>query len=1016
MKRIFGNPQLSKETLQLQTFEQTLKTRTPYAVMQIATTCDETKAQQNFCYPIRVTVKEFAYNWKTDRYEDTIAFDKMIKCPDESLKYATDRLHYNNIFVRNGMDKDAYMRGENVLDVDTFKTEFDRFMSAISENPNEPLILSNDNYTISKYATLEKINCADKLQEMHKNHRLLSITDLTKAHFNEKSLSNGGRGINYTITLDSLKQYLEKHGVIALENNNKPLPEARIKTVCDFATYFGRYVHTFGSKEQAEETLKIHKEIESKIEGGKLKYRDSSLEEKLRTFIEMGQLTPEMLQRDTECDLNKMLDIFEGKGANGIVIMQAATTGTGTRATPIQFTAMALSVNEGNFKPESYISFNIECASKNNLEYALQNEKYDSFAKAGINREDYLNGKGVKGFAEATKVIDNFMKKYDDYTIVSCGKYFNNKRDTKTSDISFTQGAMKSICNFPWTSRPSIDFQNVEKQYAYRAHFSDRYDKNALFDESKWGNSTFRLEDLAAYHERNIIGTRAKCEFMCDMLSIIAEQDILVAKGELHAERIQPLDIDGAKIINKDIADELRATLPAETSPIVVIENLKEDMAKEPDDIPLIELSESIKSAFESPIENADNLKKTEPASKPPEKDDDGSFIEDDADFPADVISDKDVIYDGYKTNDEAAKEAEEKAAVNAQPAPDKPPLSAAGYGPNTESRIISSDIDKQNKIDRLKRLAGGVKIGNKTLTQSDEIDKSKIKEENGFAYIEKSEDDMLKDMVKSVITKKDTTNRYDKPTVDKILSEAGFTDAIKSVLESNKNKQIKMANAGLTPKTFEDILDADILHVVRNIDGGKQPLDGIIIEPKPDKPMEMLVEPTPVPQKQQEAEQPPKQAVAEAPAAVREEPKPEPVRVTTPAYDRPVERPAPAAGLDADTTRMLANILAATNKQTDAIRGQTEAIREQANAEKELLKLQINQSQANIEALIAQNQSMTAVLRETVVQFSRAYTIVNEMAMGRSLSEETNELLADVNEAMQNISRQLEGQKGIER
>ncbi len=996
MKHIFGNPQLSKETLQLQTLEHTLKTRTPYAVMQIATTCDETKAQKDFSYPIRVCVKEFSYNWKTDRYEETIAFDKLVKCPENSLKFAVDHLHFNNVFERNGIDKDAYINGENVLDTDTFKKELSRFISAISENPNEPLIISNDNYSISNISALEKINCADVLQNMNKAHRVLSITDLTKAHFNEKSQN---RGVNYNYTLDSVKQYLEKNGTVTIEANNKPLPEARIKTVCDFATYFGRYVHTFSSRESAEETMKKHEEIEGKIEGGKLKYRDSSLEEKLKTIMEMGQISPDMLNRDSDCDLNKLYDIYEGKGPNGIVIMQVATTGTGNRATPIQFTAMALAVNEGKFKPESYISFNIQCASKNNLEYALQNKEYDTFAKAGINREDYLKGINVKPFEEATKVIDNFMKKYEDYAIVSSGSYFNNKK------ISFTQGAMKSICNFPWTSVPAIDFQNIEKQYAYRTHYSDKYDKNVLFDESKWGTSTFRLEDLASYHNRNIIGTRAKCEFMCDMLSILAKQYMMLVKGELHAEHIQPIDIDGKKSLDKTVAEELRSSLPSDDSPIVVIENLKADIAKEPDDIHLIDISENISSAYENPEirPETNHDKKSEPvisSDSKPEKDSDGSFIESEEDIPADIISDK----------DEKKAEVIKNTAVSSEK-----PQSLINVTTDAQHQKPTEE-EKQKKIERLKRIAGGVKYGNKTYSQADSNSKAEIKEDNGFAYIKKTETDILKDVISFALSKETTQGKYEKADIEKFISQPSYLEAFQAVIESNKNKQVKMSGAGLSKQTFDDILDADILHVARNIENGKSLLEGIIIEPKPEKPMDLSIEPTPV----QHIEEPKQQETiishteqntdiaSNNIAEEKQEPVPERV------IERVVEKPT--SGMDVDTTKMLASILAATNRQTDAIRGQTEAIREQANAEKDLLQLQISQSQNNIEALLAQNQAMTSVLREAVVQFSRAYTVVNEIALGRDINEQTAELLADVSAAMQNISRQLDKQKTAER
>lgn len=1014
MKQIFGNPRDPLGNLQLLTLGHTLKTRTNFAVLQIVTTCDETKSQKDFSYPIRVTAKEFSYNWKTDRYEETIAFDRMVRCPDEALKFAVDRLHYNNVFERNGIDKDAYVNHENVLEVDAFRTEFNRFISAISENPNEPIIISNDNYAISNFSALDKIDCTEELRNMYKTHRVLSITDLTKAHFNEKA---GGKGINYTITLDSVRQYLEKNGTTAIEANGKPLPEARIKTVVDFATYFGRYIHTFASKEAAEETLKIHNEIEAKIEGGKLKYRDSTLEEKLKTLEQMGQLSPEMLNRDSDCDLNKLLDIFEGKGASGIVLMQAATTGLPPRATPIQFTAAAFSVNEGKFNLEGFISMTMECASKSNLEYALQNKEYDYFANAGINREDYLNGKGVKKFDEATKKIAEFMSKYEDYAIVSNGKYFNNKRDSKTN-ISFTQGAMKSIGNFPFTSAPAIDFNSAFKAYVYRAHYSDKYDKNILFDEFKWGNTTFRLEELAKYHGQNIIGTRAKCEFMYDMLKLIAEQDIKLVKGEIHAEHIQPIDIDGRKAINKNIADELRASeLPSEDSPIVIIEKVKENLAKEPDDIQLINISESLSSAYESPETKAEEHPKPDKQANQSEKDNDGEFIEADEVVSADITPtpNKEGNTSGTKQSVEAIKPQNEPAPVRKQ----EPVLPKVESQPK-EMPQNAAEIEKQKKIERLKRLAGNVKIGNTTLEQSD--DKVNIKEENGFAYIEKSEDDKLKDMVTSVLRKDTNLVKYEKADIERLTSKPEYIDAYKAVVESNKNKQVKLSNSGLSRSTFENMLDGDIIRVASNIDKGKSLLDGIIIEPKAEKPMEMPVEPTPAPVQQKEevkiqepAKQQPVQAPVEAPkptAEHKQEPAPAPVP------ERVVERiiEKPASGMDAETTRMLANILAATNRQTDAIRGQTEAMREQANAEKDLLKLQISQSQNNIEALLAQNQAMTTVLREAVVQFSRAYTVVNEIALGRDISEQTNELLADVSEAMQNISRQLDRQKGTER
>lgn len=122
----------------LMMLEETLKKHEPYAVINVSTTgLDNSEFDKHS--PTRVCVQEYIWNEKTKKYEEGLAFDKMVKCGDEALQKALEPNAYD-VFENGGIDREAYIKGENVLEQAEFAKAYSDFMESLKK---ETMLIAN---------------------------------------------------------------------------------------------------------------------------------------------------------------------------------------------------------------------------------------------------------------------------------------------------------------------------------------------------------------------------------------------------------------------------------------------------------------------------------------------------------------------------------------------------------------------------------------------------------------------------------------------------------------------------------------------------------------------------------------------------------------------------------------------------------------------------------------------------------------------------------------------------------
>lgn len=524
------NFKISENALELLSLDETLKARQPYMVIAISATGidDDVYADHR---PTRIYVKEYVYSEENNGYIEGIGFDKLVEATQESIQVAIDNLETVDVFERGGIDREAYLRGENVESLVSVQDDFNSFIAAHADNTK--FIMSSAEFCMKM---LHRIGCDEELLKQKENHNLLDITALASAYLaDNKSVYNKGSN-----TLEELRN------VINGRNDNSKIlgVDARCEVMTAFATKRGREMGFIASDLEAQNAVieKTYKKDMS--DNGKLKYRDASLESKFDKLVKIDVLNEAMMNRDYDCALNRLYDCFENKnGIKGVILMQCATTGKGTSAdVPIQFTALKMDIENGALKPtKDGCSFDIKCDNRS-LQQAISIKEsggFDAFAYTGINLDTYRSGKitlpngkpsnkPLKTDEQALATISAFFSKVDinEYPIVSCGS------SVKAKTRSYAQEALSSLGNIPMIDAPFIDFADVLKQYAYVSHYDAKYERNAIFDEEKWSSNTFSLEDLAKYKDKPIRHTQFKCMLMGGAIDDICRQHYEMEYGK----------------------------------------------------------------------------------------------------------------------------------------------------------------------------------------------------------------------------------------------------------------------------------------------------------------------------------------------------------------------------------------------------------------------------------------------------------------------------------------------------
>ena len=510
--------------------EETLKEHKDYCLLAVSTTgVAETDEA------IRVCAFQYTYDEATKSYERGYALDELIKADDEAVQAAIQRADAGDYdcFTNGGIDKEAYLRGDGVLTPAEFKNRFDSFMKSLDDNT---LIIANNAAHCLTF--LDRLDCAEKLQEMDDDDQILCQNKLSVEYFSKTGIPFENK------TLETLRDAISSNSkkgekIIGADN--------RLNVINSFIGKYGRDYELLEDELVTHALQEDQAIIQSMSEKGKEEYAEGSLEEKVETLkkpkIKGGCVDAEKLSdRDSDCTYNHMLDAFERKnGIKGIIVFQAATTGLTANDDPIQFCAIACPVEDGRFqkpKAKDVLVFDIQADEKNiaKAEQAMHAARpFDAFAYTGIDLETYKAGKDEKGeplksHEEAAEAINAFLKAHADFALVSSGSSDNGK--------SYAQNAFEKNGFEPFeysdVQKSTIDFAQYVKEYVTKCLQDDV--KNVIIDTERYTGKGFGLQDIAKFspalkEEISIDSTYKKVQLM-----IISIMNAYKQQTELNAE------------------------------------------------------------------------------------------------------------------------------------------------------------------------------------------------------------------------------------------------------------------------------------------------------------------------------------------------------------------------------------------------------------------------------------------------------------------------------------------------
>lgn len=575
----------------LMQLEETLKEHQSYAVLVVSTTgLDSDKPESAIATkqddsrfsehaPVRICLSQFEFDNDLKQYKEVVTFDKLVQAPQAAIEEAIKNSDKYDVFVNDGIDKEAYLKGENVLSPEAFKKEFSRIMVALKED-NAVLILNGGLRHCKHY--MEKIDCANEIKEMVDTEKILDQTRLTQEYFQKAGISGNATLENLrNVTANSpstsfindkekmrdfaklskedfLKSYSylseKSYDVTAkeVENRNSKIVggDNRIKVIDNFITKYGRDEKILESDWKAQQRESDVAYTTDLSEKGKKNYKEDNISGKFSTLISSGNIIPEKIMQG-ESEFHKLMDAASGKNGNkGIVIIHSATTGFESggvpRSTgfPIQFAAVVYKSENGKLNMDKHkgVFINIAAPARS-LARAEENMKkpngYDTFADANIDLADYKAGKNVESRDEAIKRITGFFQSYppEEYPIVAIG-------GTRGTDKSFTQTCLQNLANFPMCNAPHIDFSQVIKEYSFLANCSEEYPKNEMFDEKNMSGKTFSLKDVAEANDiKDIRGATKKSIFVASLINKLEKQQKELFNSEKTVDKkVQPIE------------------------------------------------------------------------------------------------------------------------------------------------------------------------------------------------------------------------------------------------------------------------------------------------------------------------------------------------------------------------------------------------------------------------------------------------------------------------------------------
>lgn len=549
---------------QLTQLEETMRQREAYAVLAVSTTgLDDNDFNEHS--PIRVVLKSFEFDNQTGAYQPAVTFDRMVQAPQNAINKALESGNYD-VFANGGIDREAYLKGENVASLEDFRKEFKLALAAIHES-GATMIGNNSSFCV-KY--LEKIGCSEELNAMQKENKLLDQTRLTSEYFQLHGIkdTNNLENLRDTMLPDlkgsfyqdagrmkdfksmSKDDFLEAHKEVSAkeyEITQKDVDrrgakiiggDNRISTINAFVTKYGREKGILD-----EESLTYTKASEAAymqdlVDKGKQKYTDADISDKFDTLIKRGTIDPDAIKKG-EGAFQRLMNAIENDDNKGILIMHCATAGAdfkkGNKGEPIQFAALVYQRGDDGSvdmtqKPQG-VKLLIQASDKAIQKAVQEKDNYDTFARAKIDFEQYRSGVGVSSKEEAAKTINEFFSKKakaEDYTIVTIGG-------------DFSQRVLEKLGNFTVCNQPIIDATKAMQEYIYLAMTDSKYPENALFSPDKLTGKNMSLEGIAEMmNYGSTDGTITKCRFVAKVIEALEQQQIeLFRPEELNKETVK---------------------------------------------------------------------------------------------------------------------------------------------------------------------------------------------------------------------------------------------------------------------------------------------------------------------------------------------------------------------------------------------------------------------------------------------------------------------------------------------
>ena len=536
--------------VELKTIDRQIKEHKPFAAVTLSTTGLDNASFKDHA-PIRLVIKEYKYNEEFKEYEVTEnSFDKIVKCPRTALENAIEQADKGgyDIFYHSGINRNDYINDVNVSSEDEFKRDFELYLDGVGK---ETLFVINGGYDFLLHY-LEKDGCGDRVRQLKTDKQVCDLLSLSKQYFAEKGIAPSGKA----------PKLEEIDAVISGKDISQAEPIAgtdrRAWTIGKFLIKYG-IEHNYLKEEDMEAfAAKMSQSlIDYYSEQGRRDYEGKSFTDKINAIYEMKDRATgkpvldkaKILDKNSDCDISRLLRQMREGEKKGVIFMQAATTGFDRSqdlplkvGEPIQFTAVAYNFDNGRLaQQKGGVAINIKASSSaiGKAQTLANTGKFDAFGYTGINIDDYLAGKKVNSPDKAVEKINKFFDEFslDDYILVSNGRQEDGKL--------LTQHALSQLMNADVVSADCIDFTQIIKEYCVLVHedVATYGSKNAILNPETYDEKDFSLESVAKHNNvDNIKSTKGRCACTAMLLDkIYAQQaelypDIFKAIADKQAE------------------------------------------------------------------------------------------------------------------------------------------------------------------------------------------------------------------------------------------------------------------------------------------------------------------------------------------------------------------------------------------------------------------------------------------------------------------------------------------------